>query len=175
MAFGKGQNKPKVQYHNPPNVLRQRVGYGGIDTDRLERAEQVIDDNQFDFLPYAKSRMNALAKLIQTARSKDVMDRKVLDPIIAEIMFLKANGGMFHYELVSDIAGIILNFMENLQEMNQDSFTILDVHQQALKIILENDLKGHGGRIGQELADELRQACHRYNRKHRIFVDVPNT
>ena len=84
------------------------------------------------------------------------------------VMELKGNGGMFGYRLITEIADIVLNFLENISELNEDVFEILEVHQKTLKIIIANKLAGDGGRVGKELAQELFKACNRYYKKYDI-------
>ena len=81
-------------------------------------------------------------------------------------MHLKANGGMFQYHLISDIADICLQFLEAIEEYNDEAIEIIKAHEQTIQIILDNKLKGNGGKEGYELVKELHQACSRYFKKH---------
>ena len=162
-------NKGKpVKFHYPPNVLREKVGVGGVDPKRLEQGEEYIDNNDLDFLPYATNIMKRLEKIIGAARISKDKGKRVIDKLAQPIMELKANGGMFKYKLVSEIADIVLNFLENIEELDKDCFEIIDAHQTTLSVIITNKLKGDGGREGKILAEELTKATRRYFKKHDI-------
>lgn len=158
----------KARFIDPPNVLRQKCGYGGLDQTRLLRAEEFIDSNELDFGPFALRLMERLDAVIADCRSGRLKGDRAIDELTKPIMELKANGGMFKYELMSEIAGIVLNFLENITALNDDVFEIVDAHQNTLSVIIASDLKGSGGKEGRALAEELFAACKRYYKKHNI-------
>jgi len=166
-----GQNKKEVKYYTPPNVLRQKVGTGGIEPNVIKMAEEFISSNDMDFTPYAMDILAKLAEAIKVAQTKDKSGRDVIDTITGPIMELKANGAMFRYFLVSEIANVMLNFLENIAELNDDAFDIINVHQRTLGAILKSRLHGDGGREGKALAQELYDACNRYRKKYKAYVD----
>ena len=160
--------KKKAKFIEPPNVLKQKVGDGGMDQLRLQRAEDYIDDNPADFRNIAFTLMEQLEKLIKAGKSGKISGRKGVDMLTHPIMELKATGGMFRYMLVSEIADIVLNFLENIDELNEDVFEIIDAHQNTLNIIINNKLQGTGGVEGRALAQELYGACRRYYTKYKV-------
>ena len=136
------QQHEQAKYHHPPNVLRQRVGIGGIDEDLLEKAETFIQDNQYDFKPHAIEIMKRFKETLAAAKKSKTLDKKVINEIAEPIMELKANGDMFRYALLTEVAEILLNFLENIQKLNDDSFNIIDEHKNTLEVILKNNLRG---------------------------------
>lgn len=158
----------KARYIDPPNILKDKVGNGGIDPLRLTKGEEYIDNNGMDFTPYAVDMMERLDHLIKDAKAKKIVGMQAVDLMTRPIMELKANGGMFGYILVSEIADIVLNFLENIEELNEDGFDILKAHQNTLTVIITNKLHGSGGKEGRALALELYEACKRYYKKHGV-------
>lgn len=164
--------KKNVRFFSPPNILREKIGKGGIDPVLLAKAEEFIDNNELDFLPEATSILERLNVAIAAARKMPKAGRESIDAIIGPVMELKANGGMFRYQLMTDIADIILGFLEGIDEMNEDAFGVVDVHQKALEAIIKSRLSGTGSREGQALVYELSEACQRYRKKYSVLVDV---
>lgn len=156
----------KVKYYNPPNVLRKKVGGGGIDPDRLQRAELYIQANDLDFTPIAVDMLARLEKAIADVKSGRITGKDTVRAIVGPVMELKANGGMFKYPLISEIADVVLNFLETVDELNGDGMEIIDVHQKTLQAIIVNRLKGSGGKEGTALTRELIDACNRYFKKY---------
>ncbi len=155
----------KVRFIKPPNKLKAKVGTGGIDPKLLEKAQEQINKNTVDFVPIAN---DLLAKLsIQKEALKKDQSKKNTENVIESIMQLKANGGMFRYQLVSEIADSCLHFIENIEEFNNDAFIVLEAHENTIKIILKNKLTGDGGKEGYALVKELNKASERYFSKHR--------
>ena len=164
--------KHKVKYFDPPNILRQKCGMGGLSPQVLSRAENLIDENELDFTPYTIDIMAELDKAIAEAKKAEKADKSHIEEIVAYIMELKANGGMFQYILITEIASVILNFLEGLDELNDDAFDIIEVHQRALRVITKHKLRGTGGKEGKALSTELFDACNRYRKKYTVFIDV---
>ena len=155
-----------VKVITPRHILREKIGYGGIDPVALNRAEESIAKNDVDFQPYAQDFLARIDKAVSAARSLEVRNRSVVDTIVRPVMELKASGGMFKYPLVTEIADILLDFLEGLDSLNSDAFGIIDAHQKTLQVIINSKLTGDGGKAGKALADELYRACKRYQKKH---------
>jgi hypothetical protein len=156
-----------VRFIKPANILKQKVGTGGIDEALLEKSQKFIETAELDFLPYANQFLEDLVSRIKKAKTgKDTFQEK-RDSLIRPVMQLKANGGMFQFQLVSDVADIALQFLEEVQEMNEDVFEVLSAHVGTIQVILTNNLRGDGGSEGYALVKELDKACKRYFAKYK--------
>ncbi len=163
--------KNKTRFINPPNLLKQKVGSGGLNQKLIEQAQNVIEDVKVDFLPYAKKFLQTFEEAIKTARQNPENFEEFKDEIIRPVMELKANGGMFRYELVSHVADIALQFLEAINQMNDDTHKVLIAHQNTLNVIIKNKLEGSGGQEGRALVSELERACTRYFEKYKPAKD----
>ncbi|MCB1556772.1 MAG: hypothetical protein KDJ15_05610 [Alphaproteobacteria bacterium] len=156
----------KARYYTPPNFLREKVGSGGIDPKILNKAQTFLDEHDVEFAPFAARFLAMLEEAIRDVRSGKLTGKAALSALTGPIMELKANGGMFRYRLVTEIAGVILNFLENLDELNEDALHLVDAHRKTLDVIAMNNLKGDGGAEGRKLAMALYEACRRYYAKY---------
>lgn len=95
-----------------------------------------------------------------------ITDKTILQPLIVEVMQIKANAAMFGYTLVGTLSSIMLNFLEDIQSWNNDARQIVDANSKSLRIIINSKTKGDGGEQGQLLMTELRDACARYLKKN---------
>lgn len=157
----------KPRFIRPPNILKQKVGFGGIDEKLLEQSQHLIDNTELDFTPYAKDYLEALSQAIQEVKVGSFSIEEARDKVIKPVMQLKANGGMFRYQLISEIADIALQFLESVDVINDDSIDVLKAHQKTMDIIIHNKLKGSGGKEGYALVKELDGACKRYFSRHK--------
>jgi len=160
--------KSNATFYHPPNVLREKIGSGGIDARLLEKCEEYIAQNQLDFMPFAQTLIARIDALIEEVRKQGRRDKAVVEALAQPMMELKANGEMFRYRLLTEVAGTGLDFLENIKTLNDDGLEILIAHQAALHVIINNQLRGDGGAAGRALAEELYSAARRYYNKHGI-------
>lgn len=159
----------KPIYITPPNRMKQKVGSGGIPEHVLERGQRYLESNPIDFSPYALDFMKRLQVICKAGREgKSGEAAPSLREITQIIMQLKANGSMFHYQLLSMISDVLLRFMENVKTVDADFLDIMEVYMHILKVVIDKRLTGNGGTEGYALTDELNRACERYNHKYGI-------
>lgn len=154
----------KVRFIKPPNKLKAKVGSGGIAPALLEKAQEVISNNNVDFIPMAQGFLDKIAKVKSDFEKNN--DKKDKEALASLVMQLKASGGMFQYQLVSEVADSCLHFVENCEDFNKDAFAVLQAHENTIKIIIKNKLKGDGGKEGYALVTELHKASKRFFSKH---------
>lgn len=155
-----------VTVTTPRHILREKIGFGGIEPAKLKKVQDMIEGNKVDFEPYAQDFLTRIERSATDARKQKSLDRRAIAKIINPVMEMKANGGMFRYKLLTEIADILLNFLEELPELNDDAFNLIDVHSKTMRVIVSSKLAGDGGKAGKALADELYGATLRYRKKH---------
>ncbi len=143
-------------------ILQKKAGIDPIDKNAIDESQAVIDDNQVDFKPIALRLIHEFETVIKQVKNIPEPPSRMLSDLISPIMQLKANAKIFKYDLVGNLAMIILNFLEKINEINPHVLEILDTQTNTLKLIFQNDLKGTGGEIGQKLEKETSAACNRY-------------
>ena len=60
--------------------------------------------------------------------------------------------------MVTNIAASLCNFVEAVDNYDEDVMEVLNVHVDALRGMIGNDVKGDGGLIGHKILDGLMQA-----------------
>lgn len=157
----------KAEFFSPPNQLKLKVGNGGLTEDILNKAQALLESNTIDFTPLAEMYLDAMMKGIEKARSSELSFDK--ETLIGSILFpgmqLKANGGMFHYELVSRIADKFIQFMEVLENLDEPALEIITAFHTTIRAIILGRIHGDGGKRGEELMTALVEACTRYFEK----------
>lgn len=162
-----------IKFINPPNLLKQKVGFGGIDPKLVQKAQKLIEEVKFDFAPYAQEFIKQIDKAHDELESKKKGERvEGIEHMIIPVMELKANAAMFNYKIMTDIARVLLYFLECLDDVNQDTMTVIDAHITSLKRVLSEKVKGNTGREGEALIVELDNACMRYFKKYDIDHDA---
>ncbi|NCT40044.1 MAG: hypothetical protein GW778_00060 [Alphaproteobacteria bacterium] len=159
--------KRKAEFINPPNRIKEKVGSGGISDDILEKAQALLENNTVDFEPLAVMYLNALMAGIEKSKDSDPADDKeyLISTMLYPAMQLKANGGMFHFPLISEIADRLIQFLEVINEPDLESIEIVLAFHTTMRAIIHGKIMGNGGDHGRDLLKALNKACVRYFEK----------
>ncbi|MBI1215471.1 MAG: hypothetical protein GC185_06610 [Alphaproteobacteria bacterium] len=159
----KGQKKlRKASLMDPPNLIKEKVGSGGLNPLLLERAQDVIDNNTVDFAPIGKELLELLGATIKDVQAGKAKGEEAISAVIYPAMQLKAQGGMFHYPLMSALADVLVNFLETVETLDEDAMRVIIVHKTAFDHVMRAGIKSEKDAAGQALQSELLKACARY-------------
>lgn len=157
-------NSNKVRIIRATHLLRAKIGTGSISPETIKDCQKVIEENEIDFSPLAREFLDELAQTIRQTRSREISEQEAVEKMASCVMQLKANAGLFHYRLVGNLAQVMLGFLESLSHIDDNALEIVDAHHKTLNAIIAKQMKGDGGKYGQELQEELTHACERYKR-----------
>ena len=157
----------KAEFINPPNTLKAKVGSGGINEAILDKAQQLLENNTVDFQPLGEMYLGTLQKAIDLAKDASPEDEQehIITSMLYPTMQLKANGGMFHYQLVTIIADRCIQFLEVIEQADIEAIEIVMAFHTTIRAVIMGRIMGDGGRHGAELLDALDAACLRYFEK----------
>ncbi len=162
--------KREASFIKPPNILKAKIGTGGLDERVLDRAQRLLEEHAVDFKPLADMYLQRMQNGIDTAHKKLQDNTETDEEDIAQILFpcvqLKSNGGMFHYPLVTRIADRFIQFAEVIETLDDETLEISKAFHSTIKIVVNSKIKGDGGAQGQDLVSELNNVCTRYFEKH---------
>ncbi|MGE4313917.1 MAG: hypothetical protein AB7E85_06575 [Pseudobdellovibrionaceae bacterium] len=157
-----------VDFIDPDNPLKEKVGDGGLSKDKIASAQRVIDENTEDFALIADPYFTALAvgrdSLLNPSETETDEDR--IERLILAAMQLKSTGALFQYPIISQFADNLQQFLEQLATLDPALIEILDAHVAAMKYILEHEMKGRAGAKTDAMFTELQHACQRYRFKY---------
>lgn len=150
----------------PPNLLKKKVGNGGIPAESIEQAQEMIENNEIDFTDLGFDLLAALKKAVADIQAGRTSGEEAIAELLFPTMQLKSQGALFHYPLISDICEVLINFLEAVETVNPDALKIIAAHKNAAALVLEQNLTGPGGARGKVLREELIAACNRYYKKY---------
>ena len=158
----------KAEFIKPPNILKAKVGSGGLNEAILEKAQKLLENNTVDFQPLAEIYLGSLMKGVELAKatSHEEDSEYVIVTMLYPGMQLKANGGMFHYPLVTSIADKLIQFLEVIEHPDIEAVEIVLAFHTTIRAVVLGRIKGDGGKHGQELLRALHDACVRYFEKN---------
>lgn len=160
--------KRKAEFFVPPNRLKAKVGKGGLTEDILDKAQALLEENTIDFRPLGEMYLDSMMKGTEQARTPppNLNDEHIIAAILFPAMQLKANGGMFHYTLITQVADRLVQFLEVIDTVDGDALEIVMAFHTTMRAILLGQIKGDGGPRGAALMKALIEACYRYFEKH---------
>jgi len=145
---------------NPPNTLKSKVregGPGAVDLATLERAENVIAQMADSYLEWVQEdlvRMDSAYKALAAAAPPRKKESEQVFQIAHDI---KGQGGSFGYDLMTVIANELCRLIERQDDFGDAEVQAIKVHIDAMKLVIQNRMKGDGGANGQALVDGIRQ------------------
>lgn len=158
-----------ADFINPPNYVKEKVGSGGLSEQILLKAQQILEENRIDFAPIAEMYLHSLTLAVEKARhiSGTEGDHEMtISSMIYPTMQLKANGGMFHFPLVTLLADKQVQFLEVIATIDDDVIELLLAFMATIRAVLASQIKDVKHIKGQELLFALDSACRRYFTKH---------
>tara|TARA_B100002003_G_C13859248_1_gene420785 strand:- start:92 stop:598 length:507 start_codon:yes stop_codon:yes gene_type:complete len=157
--------------YRPPRVikanymLQAKIGAGPLDVKKVEAAQKIIKENNVDFSPMAKQYLEDLQEVINKASDGSSDLQAMVQEMTQPVMELKANAAVFGYDLVGNLASVMLSFLEAVKSLDKTVIEIVQAHHKTLSAIIANKMKGDGGPHGKQLEQELKDACLRYFQK----------
>lgn len=145
--------------------LQKRVGTGKIDEKVIESAQRVMDENKVDFGPVAAPHLKEIQAALNEAKAHPDDHKAIMESLRTPIMNLKANAGTFNFNLISDLTGAVLMFLENVKEPDKKILQIVDLLHKTILLILAYDISGDGGELGKELLEAFTEVCHTHQKK----------
>lgn len=153
----------KAEFIVPPNILKQKIGSGGIDPKLLVKAQEVLENNTTDFRPIATSLLESLDDAVKFARNNPATEiEPAIEKMIYPAMQLKAQGSMFRFPVITEISDILVNFLETITGVDADVLEIVEAHKLAIAAVITANMTGVGNPQGNELRESLMDACLRY-------------
>ncbi len=156
------EDTPEIKVYKAARTLQAKVGTGTVDAQTVAACQKSIAENQTDFMPIAEKFLSELSEEIARARAGTEDMEMLRQNLTRVVMQLKANGGMFGYSLVGELANILMHFMESVTHVDNDIIAILEANHKTLGAIVRTRMKGDGGPQGTALKTELQGVCARY-------------
>ena len=151
---------PKVEIITPPDTLKDKVKAGvsgGVDEKVLERAEAVVASMGGDFVKWAEEDLKSLQRAFNGLNSGTADQKESLRTIFQKSHDIKGQGGSFDFGLLTAIGDSLCRLTEEKDQAGPAEIKAIELHVEALNLVLNERLKGDGGDTGAKLLEGLRQ------------------
>lgn len=132
---------------------------GGPSLSNIVKAAQValegLRENFEQWVREDLASLDAAYALAEAAPEGDLEGVRKLRGIGHDI---KGHGSTFDYLLLTDIADSLCRLIRSDEAAAAKQLDLIKLHVDALHIVVEHDIRGHGGAQGQELVNTLKTA-----------------
>lgn len=121
----------------------------------LARAEQATTALRANYTEWARVDVDQAQAVFDTARADPADRRTRLDRVFAAMHNIKGQGSSFGYPLVTRIGQSMCRLIEPGRTVGDADLKVAQAHLDALKLVLDKQIAGAGGKTGEALAKRL--------------------
>ncbi len=149
---------PKAEVIIPPDTLKKKVktgGPGAVDLGTLERAEAVIADMTDNYVEWAAKDLAKIHQALENLKAEKKDRKDALARIFQLSHDMKGQGGSFGYTLMTIIGGTLCTFVEKLEDAGSAEIEVIQLHINAMDLVIAKQMKDDGGKEGVQLLKGL--------------------
>ncbi len=152
----------KLEVINPPNTLKEKVGTGGpgaVDLEALQRAEEVIVGMTDSYLDWVVEDLKKIDEAYTKLAGATGDRKEELDGVFQVSHDIKGQGGSFGYDLMTAIGNELCRLIEKTETVGPGEVEAVKIHIDSMKLVIGEDMKGPGGKAGEEMLAGLQKIC----------------
>ena len=169
MTSDKEKESSKAKIVKPRNILKEKVGDGGLPQTIIELADEKKNEIKLDVMAFVTEETRKLHDAVMKARETNNFntDKNIVKSLIFPVVQMKANGGVMGYEVITDVSTQFLGFIDGLKSLDADILDICESYAVTLQIFVKKEIKTSNNPDAQRLIEELSDACDRYHKKNK--------
>lgn len=150
----------------PPRNLMFKVKTDGkfvVNEAVLNKAQAIIDKAADEQYPeWARKDLHEIQQAVQALRIKNGEDERVLRRIFKLSYRIEGRGGSFGYDLMTAIGHHLCEMVDGKERMDSAGIDAIQVHIDAMKLVIAQKLKGDGGAAGVQVMAGLKEVFARF-------------
>ena len=142
-----------AQFISPPNMLRKaKMGNGPakMDPALLAKADAAIQKMQENYADWADEDLTVLETTLTAIRRAEDQSAHI-KILFRHALDMKGQGGSFGYDMVTQVAGSLADFITDKELLQGLDFEVVEAHVQTMRAVFAEQVKGDGGTTGQAL------------------------
>ena len=151
-------DEPEVEIITPPDTLKKKVKIGGpgaVDLDTLNRAEAVIADMTGNYLEWTAQDLAKIHQALEDLKAEKKDHKDALARIFQLSHDMKGQGGSFGYTLMTILGRTLCTFVEKREDAGPAEVEVIQLHINAMDLVIARQMKGDGGKEGEQLLEGL--------------------
>ena len=136
-------------------VLKRSTSAKNIDSEALRRAEEAMEALGDRFNIAVRQDIANARDYAANARQSGADKTAILDSIFGIVHNIKGQGGSFGYQLMTRVAASLCDYLRQRENRADTALDVIDGHLSSLQFIVDHEVKGHGGDLGERLLAKL--------------------
>tara|TARA_R110002012_G_scaffold120277_3_gene269497 strand:+ start:2789 stop:3205 length:417 start_codon:yes stop_codon:yes gene_type:complete len=128
----------------------------------LRRLEEVVNESRERFVVDLAARLRTLRASTQARLNGQMSDPDLLTLVFEESLQIKGMGGTIGYQVLSMIATILNDFVAGRQDLGRIQFEILQLHIDAMYVVIADRITDNGGILEDQVLSGLRMAVRKF-------------
>ena len=153
--------KNKVIVIKANRLLQNLVGMGEIPEARIKKAQEELEKIDPSYEQWTRERLQSFQKYFEILQ-EDVNNEDAFEKITNAIMDLKANGSFFGNDNLSDLCGLLLDFIDSLPGMDEHLIPILEIGVESAQFLNQNFFTPASREEGIKSMIKLRDSIENY-------------
>lgn len=152
---------PEVKIIKPKVDLRSKAPEVSESLDDLiAKADAAVAEMALEYPARVEEELAKLIVLVEQANTAVGEPQKErLQQIYDMAHDFKGQGGSFGYDLISRIGASLCRLLHSKEVIKQAEGELIKAHYDAFRAVIGNDIKGDGGKLGNQLAGDLETAA----------------
>ena len=151
----------------PPSSLKNKVregGPGAVDIETLERAESVIANMTDSYIEWVQEDLQKIELAYKAMVDSSEPSKELAEAVFQISHDIKGQGGSFGYDLMTVIGNELCRLIEKNEHFGPPEIEAIKVHIDAMKLVIQNKMRGDGGPNGHALVAGIRQVGDKLNK-----------
>ena len=147
-------------------TLRQRIGMQTkISEDSNKNAQELNDMKLVDYSPHVYRFLAEIIFYVEDIKSQAYVDDSAYNKILVPFVQIKGQAAMFGNQLASDLASLIVSFLEQYRRFDDHVLNIIMAAVRSIRLSYQEDIDHEATVKGRLIMSELQYAMKRYDEK----------
>ena len=157
-------SKQPIEVFTPPNMLKAKVGNGGLELAAIKRGEQALEELKDEFAEWIVEDVNRLVQRRDFYQAQTNNDS--LSDLYRASHDLRGQASTFDFPLVARVASSLCNLTDDTSYGLELPITLINAHVDAIKVIVRDGIKDPSDKMATTLAVELERQVGVFLEKH---------
>ena len=121
----------------------------------VRAAEAAVAELAANFTEWMREDLDKALASLAAARESQPDNGAQLRDIFEVCHNIKGQGGSFGYDLITDVGNSLCDYIHDASSASDRTLKVVEAHLTAIRFILDRDIQGDGGPVGNQLRAKL--------------------
>ena len=121
----------------------------------LRAAEEAVNELAASFTTWLAEDLGRASEALGRAKTAPGANAAEIEEVFGICHNIKGQAGSFGYDLMTRIAGMLCDYIRDAGDLAHPPLGVVEGHLMALQFILDHQIEGDGGEVGEKLVAKL--------------------